>query len=57
MYKGNIAKSHAEKRVIKSKLLPSKIDHREEVDQLKVEHKSKLRDLIKRHAKDALARK
>ena len=51
------AKSEAEKGAIESKLLEPNNKHREEVDRLKVDHKSNLRDLIRRHAEDALARK
>ena len=57
MYEANLDKSKAEKGAIESKLLESNNKHREEVDRLKVDHKSNLRDLIRRHAEDALSRK
>ena len=46
MYEAKLAKSEAEKGAIESELLESNNKHREEVDRLKVEHKSQLRDLI-----------
>ena len=51
------AKSEAEKGAFESKLLEPNNKHHEEVDRLKVDHKSNLRDLIRRHAEDALSRK
>ena len=57
MYKAKLATSQAEKDALESNMLQSNKEHREEVDRLKVEHKSQLRDLIRRHAEDALSRK
>ena len=57
MYEAKLATSQAKKDALESNMLQSNKEHREEVDRLKVEHKSQLRDLIRRHAEDALSRK
>ena len=57
MYEAKLAKSQAKKDLVEVQMLQSNIKHREEVDRLKVENKNKLRDLIRRHAEEALLQK